>query len=185
MKTILSFVLFVLCVSVASAQIQVYTSPQIKLASATVTRDSNAATYAANDAIVDKLHKVLALPLGRRDGVGGVIRSVAVVVDTPNVTNGTFDVIFYNDSASVTAGTDTAAFAFTSVHASKFINKVAVTLKTYGTGSTYSYDVTNNLNIHFTPISTSKNIYVGLVATAAWVPKSAATIKVIVEYQQE
>lgn len=149
------------------------------------TRPSNATVYAANEAVSQSTPALLIFTIGRESGIGGRIISAMLLADTVNVTNGTFDLLLFEDNTGVTAGADTTAYALTNARAIKLFNKIAFTLATYGAGSTDAYAITNGIILPFQPASGSKNIYGQLIATGAYQPKSAGVIKVKLGYIQE
>ena len=152
---------------------------------ATFTRAANTTAYAARDVVSGD---GVTTPLRLADVVdinGGSGRIVDVILecDEPTVTNGTFNIHFFNASHTVAA--DNAAFASLHANADEYQGFCPVTLAAAGEGavgrnSGKVVSAEGTLPIPFVCASGDNDLYVVIEATAAYTPKSAGAFRLSV-----
>jgi hypothetical protein len=152
---------------------------------ATFTRPANTTAYAARDVVNGD---GLTTPLTLSDVVdigGGSGRIVDVILecDEPTVTNGTFNVHFFNASHTIAA--DNAAFASLHANADEYQGYCPVTLVAAAEGAVGRNQgkITSaepTLPISFVCASDNDSLYAVIEATAAYTPKSAGAFRLSV-----
>jgi hypothetical protein len=112
---------------------------------------------------------------------GGVIAGLKLTVDTANVTNASFKIYFYSDSAGNKRPLDNAAFVRTMKEDSLIFGSVTLNpLNVTGTGSgttTAEIDTALAAPIPVRTVAGSRTIYARIVALAAWAPPRAQRIR--------
>jgi hypothetical protein len=116
-------------------------------------------------------------------GGSGRIVDVILECDEPTVTNGTFNVHFFNASHTIAA--DNAAFASLHANADEYQGYCPVTLVAAGEGAVgrNSGKITSaepTLPLPFICASGDTDLYVVIEATAAYTPKSAGAFRLSV-----
>lgn len=135
--------------------------------------------------------KWLRMKNATNDGGNGIIRGWKLSTSTTNVTNASFSLAFFKGSASnyqipPAATLDNAALAFAAyTDHSNFIHKTAsasITAATLGTSS--GWCEAHNLGIPFDLVGTSKDLWVQVIAEAAYTPASAQTFTVSIDVEK-
>lgn len=152
---------------------------------ATFTRAANTTAYAARDVVNGSGSTT---PINLADvvdlkGGSGKIVDVQLVCDEPTVTNGTFNIHFFNASHTIAA--DNAAFASLQANADEYQGFCPVTLAAAGEGavgrnSGKVVSAEGTLPIPFVCASDDTDLYVVIEATAAYTPKSAGVFRLTV-----
>ena len=135
--------------------------------------------------------KWLRMKNATNDGGNGIIRGWKLSTSTTNVTNASFSLVFFKGSASnyqipPAATLDNAALAFAAyTDHSNLIHKTAsasITAATLGTSS--GWCEAHNLGIPFDLVGTSKDLWVQVIAEAAYTPASAQTFTVSIDVEK-
>jgi len=125
------------------------------------------------------------------EGGNGILRGWKLSTNSTNVTNATFALALFKGGTTgyqlpPAATLDNAALAFAAYtdHAS-FVQKTAsasITAATLGTSSGWAQ--ANNLAIPFDLVGTSKDLWVQVIADAAYTPASAQTFAVSIDVEK-
>lgn len=160
-------------------------------AQATFVRPSNTTAYAANDVVgpvtTAAMQTLAAVAPG--NGGSGRIVDVMLTVDEATVTNGTFRVLFFN--AIHTPAADNAAFATLQANVAAFqglCDLPVLALAGEGASSRNSGKVITaepTLPIPFVCASGDTGLYAVILATAAYVPKSAGNFQLSIIVEQD
>ena len=179
-RLLFSFILGLSFVAIVSGQTRNPTNywAYTDTVSFTITRPSNATTYAANDVVTTTdTTFVKFTPVNRNLGGGGLIFAALLEADTANVANATFRLYVFRDTSSSQGAAisrigDNAAFTWLTDYRYKLVGTIDFSLSTAGTGSTSAYSYISGFTNPFITNINSRYLYGQLVATGAYQPKN-------------
>lgn len=139
-----------------------------------VTRPNDTNAYTAGDSLADSTSAPTVLTLAdvaEKDGWAGVIRGLTVAKSTATTTSCSFNVLLFRNT--FTAANDNAAFSPSDAQARTMIagvNFLAADAQALALNAVWSR---TNLDIPFVCESTSNDLYVAVVWTAAYTPAAS------------